>query len=121
MSRQAVHKERMFAGLRHQLVVDLIRTENFNSFKEFVLLPHAGPYIGIDRVRAPHISRLRRPVDTFSRRRTVVLRDGFSKIIAIDLPWSTCSDTSFGRSSRQNDSSPWKSCRRNWLSERKSA
>src|SRR3989442_14949958 len=74
MSRQAVHKERMFAGLRHQLVVDLIRTENFNSFKEFVLLPHAGPYIGIDRVRAPHISRLRRPVDTFSRRRTVVLR-----------------------------------------------
>src|SRR5881296_2659551 len=45
MSGQAMHKKCVFSCLGDQLLVDLIRPENFEAAFEFVMLAHTSVYI----------------------------------------------------------------------------
>ena len=58
-----MHEQRLLAGLGHEFLVHLIWTEDLDALHQFVFLPHAGPYVGVDRIRALHIRGLRRPID----------------------------------------------------------
>ena len=62
-----------FAGLRHQLFVHLVGTEDLDAFRQFIFLAHAGPDVRVNGVRALHVGRLRRPFHAFFFRRAVVL------------------------------------------------
>src|SRR5579862_3247423 len=52
MRRQAMHKQGMFGSKGKQFLVHLERREDFTAIGGFVLLPHAGPHVGINRVGA---------------------------------------------------------------------
>ena len=54
MRRQTVHEHRMGRGFRHQGSIHLIRLEDLCALRRFVLLPHAGPGIGVHGVDATH-------------------------------------------------------------------
>ena len=50
VSRQAVQEDRILGGERHQVLVDLERSEEFSPLVGLVFLPHARPDIGVDDV-----------------------------------------------------------------------
>ena len=74
MRRQAVHKESRFAGFSHQFLIDLVGLENARTFRRFVFLSHAGPDVGVNRIRAFHRINFRRPRNILARRRAIALR-----------------------------------------------
>jgi len=57
MSWQAMHEKCVLAGLRKEVFIHLIWTENFDTFSQFVLLAHAGPDIRVHGISSHHIVR----------------------------------------------------------------
>ena len=66
MRGQAVHEDRMRRRARHQRVVHLVGRKISAALGRFVLLTHAGPGIGVDRIHAGH--RCLRIGETFDDR-----------------------------------------------------
>ena len=52
MGGQAVHEDGVRSRSRHEFLVHLVRRENSGALPSFVLLAHAGPRVGVNRVDA---------------------------------------------------------------------
>jgi len=52
MRRQAVHHNRVWAGMGKQLGIHLVRRKDLHPLSGFALLAHADPRVGIDDIRA---------------------------------------------------------------------
>lgn len=74
MSRQAVHKIGVLAGLRHQCVIYLVGTEQLDARVQFVLLTHAGPNVGIQGIDTLYGVRLGIPFHFLTLCRSISFR-----------------------------------------------